>query len=436
MTTNTVPRPVVNTGPAPRAPRALPGGSGRFARLGTPSRLWIIMAGTAAALLALAATCATTLAQREDTATHTTREVAGLVDNLQDLYNALAGADATSAAAILDGSAPPARFSTRFDADIAQAVNSIAAADQDLSGDPADLKTLTGLSQQLPVYTSLIGSADADNRLGYPLGAAYLREASNLMRGTMLGEVTALLNSEEQAETAGLDSVGGAALWVPLVLVLAILVEIWCWRHLARTTRRRVNLGLAVGVLLGAVLLAWTAASVGRAGGAAADARAGFNRLNATLQLRSDLATAESDQALDLISNGEDNGAAAADEAKRLHLVSTVVPADSTEGAEVATLTGDAAGIKKLSAAGDYTGAVAATVGQGAQAGAGGFVKDLDKLDAALQTDTVTQQADYDGAGSRVVGDFRGGLWITLALGLLAALASAAGVNRRLAEYR
>jgi hypothetical protein len=435
VTTSTLPGRGASAGPASRAPRPLPGGS-RFSRLGTPARLWILLAGAAAALLAFSALCAGTLAQRESTATHTTREVAGLVDNVQELYNVLADADATSATAILDGSAPPARFASRFDTDIAQAVNSIAAADQDLSGDRPDLTTLTELSQQLPAYTGLIGSADADNRLGYPLGAAYLREASGLMRTTMLPEVTRLLQHEEQAELSGLGSVGARPWWALAVLILAVAVEAFCWRHLARTTRRRINPGLALGALLGVALLGLILFSTAGAAGSAAAARSDFEQMNTTLNLRSDLATAESDQALDLISNGEDNGAAAADENKQLVAVSTAISSGSPERRLALTVLADSAHIRQLSGSGDYTGAVAATVGTGEQAGAGGFVKDLDTLDQALQTDASTQRATYDTAGARVVGDFSGGLWFALALGLLAALAAAAGINRRLAEYR
>src|SRR5262249_57654530 len=50
------------------------------------------------------------------------------------------------------------------------------------SGQPA----VRQLSAQLPVYTGLVENARTFNRLGLPVGAAYLREASALMRGQLL----------------------------------------------------------------------------------------------------------------------------------------------------------------------------------------------------------------------------------------------------------
>jgi hypothetical protein len=420
------------SGPAP----APPGPRSGFGRFDTPTRLWIILTSVVVVLLLFSVSSAVTLAQRAATATRTTDQVAALVDNVQELYNALADADATSATAVLDGSAPPARFATAFNADVAQAVNSMAQADRNLTGDPADSTALTELAQQLPVYTGLIGTADADSRLGYPLGAAYLREASNLMRATMLPEVTGVLAREQAAEEGGLTTVGGPPWWVLGFLAVAILTVGYAWRQLARITRRRINAGLGVGGLLGVALLAWTLTATVGAAGSAAGARTDFQRMNATLHLRSDLALAESDQALALISNGEDNGAAARQETAQLRLIVAATTPRSTEGRLAAAVTKDAAHVQQLTASGDYTGAVAATVGTGTQAGAGDVVRDLNSLDQALAADAAAQHSTYDAAAAAVVHAFGAGLWIALALGLLAALAAALGVNRRLAEYR
>jgi hypothetical protein len=50
----------------------------------------------------------------------------------------------------------------------------------------ATSKDLLTLSTDLPVYTGEIETARADNRIGYPVGAAYLREATTLMNSSLL----------------------------------------------------------------------------------------------------------------------------------------------------------------------------------------------------------------------------------------------------------
>jgi len=60
---------------------------------------------------------------------------------------------------------------------------------------------LATLSAELPVYTDEAATARADNRLGLPLGAAYLREASALMRGTLLPAASDIYTRESRRLT-------------------------------------------------------------------------------------------------------------------------------------------------------------------------------------------------------------------------------------------
>ena len=52
------------------------------------------------------------------------------------------------------------------------------------------------MSTQLPVYTGLVETARVYNRQGLPLGAAYLREASGLMRDKLLPAAKQLYRTE------------------------------------------------------------------------------------------------------------------------------------------------------------------------------------------------------------------------------------------------
>ena len=102
----------------------------------------------------------------------------------QQIYQSLSDADATEAAAFLAGLEPPAARQ-RYLADVARAASYLEAATA-AAGGQGQAHRLTVLSTELPVYTGLVESARADNRLGLPVGAAYLAEASELMRSRLL----------------------------------------------------------------------------------------------------------------------------------------------------------------------------------------------------------------------------------------------------------
>jgi hypothetical protein len=166
------------------------------------------------------------------------------------------------------------------------------------------------LSGQLPAYTDEVGTARADNRLGLPLGAAYLREASGLLRGTLLPAASDIYTRE----SALLTSASAQATGLPLIVVAAIAglglgyVLFRSSRWLSRHTHRVVNYGLLLAALAGLVSLVWLVAAfvVGRGdllyaqqqGSAPAQA---FARAEvAALQ-------AHADESLTLIDNGGDD---------------------------------------------------------------------------------------------------------------------------------
>src|SRR6266581_7886662 len=105
--------------------------------------------------------------------------------DLQQIYRALSDADATAASAFLSGGLEPIAARRRYQADIAQAAAHLESATAAAGHSPA-ARDLARLSAGLPVYAGEVETARADNRLGLPLGAAYLREASSLMRGALL----------------------------------------------------------------------------------------------------------------------------------------------------------------------------------------------------------------------------------------------------------
>ncbi|MGH3452213.1 MAG: hypothetical protein ACRDQW_16130, partial [Haloechinothrix sp.] len=228
----------------------------------TPGRLSLIAAGLVTLSL-LAGLAGTVMAQSKRDA------LAGLIEHreplaaaAQQVYRALSDADATTASAFLaTGSEPPA-LRQRYENDIAQAGASLAKAAADAATVPAAAEKVGIIAQRLQVYSGLVETARANNRQGFPVGASYLREASHLMRSTILPAArdlyvidTALL-ADEQDDAADFP-------WLPALLVVALLAGlITTQRYLQRKTNRVFNVGLAVatgavvlGLLWGAVAL-------------------------------------------------------------------------------------------------------------------------------------------------------------------------------------
>jgi hypothetical protein len=128
-------------------------------------------------------------------------------------------------------------------------VGSSAAAQQDV----------TVVTNQLPVYAGLVEAARANNRQDLPVGAAYLREASALMRDQVLPATDRLyqieanrLDHSYQSGASALDVIGviiGAA----GLLAALILIQV----YLARRTNRVLNVPLLVGSVLVIALGVW-----------------------------------------------------------------------------------------------------------------------------------------------------------------------------------
>ncbi len=151
----------------------------------TPAKLRILMVGLIGLSLIWAAVAAWTVSIHSSAASNVVTVSEPLSFDAQRIYRALSDADATEAAAFLSGGLEPFSLRQRYEADIEQAGHELEAAAA-AAGHSAAESQLAALAAGLPVYAGLVETARADNRLGLPLGAAYLREASAFMRTTLL----------------------------------------------------------------------------------------------------------------------------------------------------------------------------------------------------------------------------------------------------------
>ena len=252
----------------------------------TPARLRLLLALLILLSLAWGVLAALTADQHASAAADVVAVSEPLSLDAEQIYTSLSDADATAASAFLAGGLEPAKARQRYQADITEAAIRIEAASA-LVGSSAARTQLPGhlakqasaastamgddlaiLSGQLPVYTDEVGTARADNRLGLPLGAAYLREASALLRETLLPAASDIYTKE----SAQLTSASAQATGLPLI-VIAVVAELGlCYvlfrssRWLSRHTHRVVNYGLLLATVAGLVSLAWLAGAfvVGR----------------------------------------------------------------------------------------------------------------------------------------------------------------------------
>jgi hypothetical protein len=439
---------------APR-PRLRPGG-GQPAT--TPGRLRALLVTMILLSLTWGVLAALTADQHASAAGNVVTTSEPLSLDAEEIYQSLSDADATAANAFLSGGLEPAAASQRYDADVTQAairieaasalVGSSAARTQlpgRLSTQAAAALTATGddlatLSADLPVYTGDIQTARADNRLGLPLGGAYLREASGLLRGKLLAAASDIYTRQAGLLTAAsAQATGLPLLTVAFVigLVLAYLL-IRTSRWLARHTHRVVNPGLLLGLVVVAAGLIWlgTAFAVGRndllhaqqAGSAPAQAFA-----------RADVAAlqAHADESLTLIDNTGDD-AYQQDFLLQQKLLGpgpgsllavTGTAGGSAAGADAQTWYRAHAALRAKDGGGDHDGAVKSAL-SGASATAFGA------LSADLTSGIATGQATFAASARAGRDAFTGLASGMLTAGLLAAAGCAWGLTRRLAEYR
>jgi hypothetical protein len=366
----------------------------------------------------------------------------------QQLYRSLSDADATVAAAFLAGGIEPDALRTRYQKDVADASAALAAV---TAGASADRNAVNRLAAQLPVYTGLVDTARTYNRLGKPLGAAYLREASGLMRAELLPAAQSLYGSEAAQLRA--DRTGGASFpWLAIPLLLVTIAGLlWAQRYLTRRTHRLLNVGLVAATFLTVVMLGWTTVSWAAVQNHLdAGRRAGSEQVDLLVQARIAALTARADEALTLVARGSGGDfdkdfdarmktLAGADGKGGLLAQVRKAASDPTLAGAVGGAQGDAqtwlASHKKerdLDNGGNYPDAVKLTVGGGGDSTGAVFQRLDDRLalaiDRANTAFTTEARAAADGFTLASPG------LVVLTLLMLAGVV--AGVQQRIAEYR
>ncbi len=233
-----------------RQPRRLPW-------LTTPGWFRLAAVVLLAGLVALAVVSVGAALGRGDATDAVRDDATPLLVGAEDLYVASADADAAASTAFLarrartrgaTGPLPGRPGDRRRGAGAHRGA--------DRADSAASSEAVGRIAQELPVYAGQVESARTNNRLDHPLGAAYLRRASDSMRNSMLPAATSIYEEAARRLYDAYDegtstrdrvtvlAVGGT------VLVLLVAAQVL----VALRTRRVLNLGLVGATVIVAAL--------------------------------------------------------------------------------------------------------------------------------------------------------------------------------------
>ena len=417
----------------------------------TPGRLRLLLGALVLLSLAwgaLAAFTATQYAAAADSVV-TLREPLSL--DGQQIYSRLSDANDAAATAFLTGGLEPAATRQRYLADIAAASSGIESATaQGGAGTGAAAQDLRMLARELPVYSGEIEAARADNRLGLPLGAAYLREASALMRGTLLLNAQDLYATENASlNGASAQAAGGPLIGVAVAAGLAVCCALYlASRWLRGRTNRVFNVGLLAAGVVVVLSVGWLSLAFAGARSDLLDAQArGLATVQAVAQVSIAAQEAHADESLTLIDNTGDDDYQK-DYLTKQHalgpgpgtlLGAAAAAARGTPAAPaLAAATADAQGwfgahskVRSLDDNNNHTTAVASVLG----AASGDAGQWFTKLTGDLTTAINSDQAVFNSTAQSASGSYAGLMPGVAAAALVMAAACAWGLGRRLAEY-
>ncbi len=413
----------------------------------TPGILMLLAVGLALASVLVGAVTAAGMAHRShalDTLAHRSGPLAVAA---QDIYRSLSDADATANSGFLAGGQETAGVRARYTSDINQAGTALAlATSAQASASAADPNSpVAVLTSNLPVYTGLVETARADNLQGLPVGAAYQREASNLMRTQLLPAAESLYRTQVAQRTSDQDSAGGFP-WLEIlfgvVLVAVLAVAQWfVWRR----SRRRVNLGLALATVAAVISLLWLLLSSLVVVASVHSSRSdGSTQTDVLTQARIAALKARADETLTLVAHGaggayeKDYQAMESDDDGLLGRAGSLAT-DPTVGQDVRAARDALSAwniahiaVRNADDSGDYATAVQLTIGTAPNGAADAFDRvDKSTAQAISTTNDAIERYASDGGNALI-----GAVWAVIVLALLSAVGAVAGIWQRLKEYR
>jgi hypothetical protein len=367
-----------------------------------------------------------------------------LLVDAQSVYTSLSDADSTAAGAFLAGSSAPQALRDRYSTDLAAAAGSLVRAAQQAGPSSRLGRSIQTLSVDLPIYSGLVETARANNLQGFPVGAAYLGEASNLMRTGLLPAASDLYQIESQRlrdDQSGATSVTALA-FAAALLIVVLAAGLGLQRWLRGRFNRSVSPPLLLALAVTVALLAWLAVAL------SAQTRdihrgehQGASPIATFTEARILALQARADDELTLVTRDSVPSYQAdyAQVAQRLTRLLAASPPDGSDRAALTAATADFARVQRVHQAirrNDENGNPGAAIAAASGPSSGGLPAAASRLDGVLLGGISAAQERFDAASrdsNRAVSLLLVGV-IVLSL-LLAGLVWLA-IRPRLAEYR
>jgi hypothetical protein len=414
----------------------------------TPGTLRLLLVGLVTLCVGWGALAAVTVVQHASAASAVVSVSEPLSLEAQQIYQSLADADVTVVTAYLYGQQQPDSARQRYQNDIATVTADLetATAASGNSGDSAISTSLATLGAALPVYTGYVQDGEVYDSAGVPAGGSFMQVASEEMHLVLLPAARAVYDEEN----ARLTAASGQATGLPLVVIavagglLAGLAGFRAQRWLSARTRRRINRGLFVATVAGAVALAWLAVAMAAGRSDLLQATQHGSRPAETLaQADIGVLQARGDQALNLISHTGDGEFQADIHAIQASLGTRLTSAASQSTPAGASLIADARhasttwfGINQqlhaLDVVYDYGAETRLAIGTGPGSSATAFARLQSDIGSAIAADqavfTANASAGRDAFSGLEIG--------VIVLAVVMAAGCAWGLTRRLVEYR
>jgi hypothetical protein len=344
------------------------------------------------------------------------------------LYTDLSDANATVATGLLAGGLEPPAKRAQYLRDLRGASQSLTALNRETGTAASAPAALDTVADQLPIYSGLVETARANNRQGFPIGAAYLRQAATLMTGTILPAADQLYAQEAERLDSDYRTGTSTASLVALIVAIAVALGLLLLAQLyvARVSRRILNVPMALGTLALIAVSAWAVIGLISEQNALATAqRDGSDQTELLSAANVLLSRAQGDLSLQLVNRGTD----------------VTDPQDFATVIRVLTTSGLAArigpGFPSYLAAAHHTqglesgGQLALAVAQDPAVGS-----ISDRLSAHLVTEIDAAQARFAESAADAASALDG-LWLAIPLlTVLAAALALLGLRQRISEYR
>lgn len=224
----------------------------------TPGKMVVGMIVLTAALLAAGLSMANSVSNRQSELNHLLTSTEPMSNSAHKLYMSLSLADTIATTGFVQAGVEPENTREQYLRAIDSAAAEATSAVLDSDDDEEYLRQLAvQIQRQLPVYTGLVEAARTNNRAGNAVGAAYMSNASAMMRDEILPAAASLFRLSSNNVSEQQDQLTRPQ-WVPLSGLVAALLflglaQYWLWR----ISRRRFNRGFAAATVMMVVALLW-----------------------------------------------------------------------------------------------------------------------------------------------------------------------------------